>query len=187
MIIHQYFSRFTFEPDFRSIWVVGSSIVKHAFIHARRSYDGCNLGLKRHNCRVWWQGKSGMTLGELNPRISYLLQFENTPDILVIHCGGNSIGQIPLHHLRRQIRETILQLEKILPSTKLIWSQILPRYNWRYSENAKAMNFAAARLNNYAAWLICQLGGHYIKYTELWWDAHGIFSNDGVHLSDFGK
>ena len=57
------------------------------------------------------------TLGELNPRIFYLLQFENPPDILVLHCGGNGIGQIPLHNSTRQIRETILQLEKILPST----------------------------------------------------------------------
>jgi hypothetical protein len=45
---------------------------------------------------MWWQGKSGMTWGELIPRISHLLKFEQPPEILVIHCGANSIGHIKL-------------------------------------------------------------------------------------------
>jgi hypothetical protein len=48
-----------------------------------------------------------MSWGELVPRITLLLQYE-PPKILVIHCGGNSIGIMPLFHLRRQMKEAIL-------------------------------------------------------------------------------
>jgi hypothetical protein len=88
--------------------VVGSSLVKNAFVEARQSYDGCSLGLKRNNIRVWWQRKGDMSWGELVPRITLLLQYE-PPKILVIHCGGNSIGIMPLFHLRRQMKEAILK------------------------------------------------------------------------------
>ena len=75
----------------------------------------------------------------------------------------------------------------MLPNTKFIWSQIVPRYNWRYSKNSKAMNCAAVRLNNYAASLIVGLSGKYIKYPEISWDNRGMFGKDGVHLSQLGN
>ncbi|CAC5425000.1 unnamed protein product [Mytilus coruscus] len=53
------------QQEHKSVWVVGSSIVKNAFIEAKRSYDGCSLGLHRKNYRVWWQGKGGMKWGSL--------------------------------------------------------------------------------------------------------------------------
>ena len=166
--------------------MVGSSLVTNAFVEARQSYDGCSLGLKRNNFRVWWQGKGDMSWGELVPRITLLLQYE-PPKILVIHCGGNSIGIMPLFHLRRQMKEAILKLHRMLPYTKLVWSQILSRLSWRYSNNCKAINMAAVRLNNFAAWLCFKLGGSYIKYPEISWDATGMFAKDGVHLSRLGN
>ncbi|XP_076105886.1 uncharacterized protein LOC143074221 [Mytilus galloprovincialis] len=72
--------------------IIGSSIVKHAFTHARTTYDGIHLGLKREKCTIWWQGKGGMNWQELVPRIKYLLRFEQEPDFLIIHYGGNNIG-----------------------------------------------------------------------------------------------
>ena len=41
----------------KQIWIVGSSIVKHAFTHARKSLEGVNLGLGQCHAKVWWQGK----------------------------------------------------------------------------------------------------------------------------------
>jgi hypothetical protein len=32
--------------------------------------------------------------GELVPRVKYLLRFNQPPDFLVIHCGGNSNGAV---------------------------------------------------------------------------------------------
>lgn len=173
--------------DTKSIWIVGSSIIKQAFTVARRSYDGANLGLKRHNYRVWWQGKGGMVLEELLPRMSFLLKIETAPDILVIHCGGNNIGKSKLHTLRRKIREALLTIHEMLPSTHMVWSQILPRSEWKYSRNCKALNHAATRVNNFAANLCVQLGGSYLKYPEISWDTPEMFAVDGVHMSSMGN
>ncbi|XP_071172171.1 uncharacterized protein [Mytilus edulis] len=105
------------QQELNSIWVVGSSIVKHAFIEAKRSFDGCSLGLHRKSYRVWWQGKGGMKWGELVPRIKFLLQIESPPKILVIHCGGNSIGAISLFDFRETLRSDIMKLHEMLPQT----------------------------------------------------------------------
>ncbi|VDI73212.1 Hypothetical predicted protein [Mytilus galloprovincialis] len=43
-----------------NVWIVGSSIVKHAFVTARDRPGGVNLGLGRLNASFWWQGKGGM-------------------------------------------------------------------------------------------------------------------------------
>ena len=175
------------EDTERLVWVVGSSIVKNAFVHARQSYDGVHLGLKRRNVKVWWQGKGGMKWAEVLPRIKYLLTFESPPKVLIIHCGGNSIGQVLSHKLRLQIKSGIIEISSLLPETKIVWSQILPRQIWRYSDNAKSMNLTAARINNFAASFCCKLGGAYIKYPEISWDERGMFNSDGVHLSPIGN
>ena len=159
------------------IRVVGSSIVKKAFIYSRSPYDGTQLGLNRHGYRVWWQG--GMVWDELVPRIKYLLNFEDSPSILAMQCGGNSIGQLPLLDLRNQIGSSLWEIQPLLLSTRQVWSQILPRSSWCYSSNNMALHFAA--------WFCIQLVGAYIKYPEIAWDKEGLFSRDGVHLSDMGN
>ena len=135
--------------DARTIWVVGSSIVKKAFIYSRSTYAGTQLGLNR-------QGLGGMVWDELVPRIKYLFNFEDSPSILVMHCGGNSIGQVPLLDLRNQIGSSLWEIQPLLLSTRQVWSQILPRSSWRYSSNNMALHFAA--------WFCIQLVGAYVKY-----------------------
>ena len=171
----------------KSVWIVGSSIIKRDFVYARGTFEGFNLDLRRRDCSLWWQGKGGMYWGGLIPRVKYLLRFNQPPDFLVIHCGGNSFGAVKLRELRCQIKDSLDQLMALLPSTKLIWSQILPRISWRYSQNSRALNRAAARINNYAAWICIQAGGGYIRDPELAWNETMVFCEDGVHLSDIGN
>jgi hypothetical protein len=121
-----YFTFYIGSSDERTIWVVDSSIVKKAFIYSHSIYDGTQLGLDRHGYRVWGQRLGGMPWDELVPRIKYLLNFEDSPSILVMHCGGNSIGQVPLLDLRNQIGSSLWEIQSLLPSTRLVWSQILP-------------------------------------------------------------
>ena len=113
----------------------------------------------------------------------FLSNLESPPSVLVIHCGGNSIGQTPLFDLRAEINFSLNQIKVMFP-------QILPRSNWRYSENMKALNHAAKRINNSAAQICNQMGrggSYYIKYSELAWDQTVFFAEDGVHLSDLGN
>jgi hypothetical protein len=92
-----------------------------------------------------------------------------------------------LRELRCQIKDSLGQLMALLTSTKFIWSQILPRFSWRYSQNSRALNRAAARINNYAACICIQVGGGVYKYPALAWNEPMMFCEDGVHLSDIGN
>lgn len=128
-----------------------------------------------------------MNWQELVPRIKYLLRFEQEPDFLIIHCGGNNIGSCKLHNFRRQIKSSLCKVSELLPKAKLIWSQILPRLVWRNGQNIKSLNRAAVRINNFAGWLCLKSGGGYIKYPEITWNEKGLFNMDGVHLSNMGN
>lgn len=44
----------------------------------------------------------------------------------MLHCGGNSIGTMPL------LKLTVSNHQTILSNTRFIWSQILPRNLYRH-------------------------------------------------------
>ena len=86
----------------------------------------------------------------------YLTWLEEAPDFLVIHCGGNDLGDPdwPLAELIEHMSESITSLADLLPKTKLVWSQILPRKSYRYSSDLEAMERNRNRFNRATA---CQI------------------------------
>jgi hypothetical protein len=112
-----------------------------------------------------------MAWGELIPRVKYLLRFNQPPDFLVIHCGGNSIGAVKWRELRCQIKDSLGQLMALLPSTKLIWSQILPRISWRYSQHGAEL---LVLCRCFAKWPHIKLYIIYPATATSWWRWHNI-------------
>lgn len=72
---------------------------------------------------------------------------------------------------------------------KLVWSQLLPRANWRFSNNVRAMEKVRRRINRYGASTIIRLGGGYIEHQALVASnlSPEFYDNDGVHLSELGN
>ena len=66
--------------------------------------------------------------------------------------------------------------------TKIIWSQILPRFKWRYSTDLIAMKKCRYRVNNSLATYILKHGGYYIRYPDIIRERK-LFKDDGVHLA----
>lgn len=161
---------------------MGSSIVKHGFVAARQRPGGINLTLQRMGVSIWWQGKSGLTLSKLKNHIKVMLKLEDPPNYIVIHIGGNDIGHIRLGYLHYQLEEFMSWLAQLMPETTLIWSQILPRMKWRYSENLKAIERCRLRLNSSVGVHMVRHGGCYIRYPDIK-ATKDFIMEDGVHLT----
>lgn len=160
--------------------------MKWAFVHARCSYDGPHLDLQRQAATVWWQGKGGLRWCHVCRTIRTLLTFEDAPDLLVLHVGGNDLGLVKLGDLRHSISHILGQLRLLLPSTRFIYSQILPRLVWRNETKHFAIEQARKRINSFVASYILRTGGGYIRYPDIC-EQTSFFRVDGTHLSVLGN
>ena len=126
-----------------------------------------------------------MVVHHLRGHIHSMLEIRDPPKYLVIHVGANYLGNKKVGYLRNEIKFILRGLLRIMPQTVLVWSQILPRFSWRYSDNFEAMERCRRRLNNCIASFILKTGGCYIRHPELTHPA--LFKDDGVHLTDLGN
>lgn len=140
------------------MWIIGSSIIKGARFYSFTRPGGSNLSLERFGIRIWWQGYSGMKFRQLKSKVKTMLAYEDPPSILIFHCGGNDIGHIPLGGLRYALKSQVTEIQCTLPNTMIVFSQILPRHSWRYSNNTDAMERSRVRLNSAVATHTVQLG-----------------------------
>jgi len=76
------------------VWIIGSSIVRNAFVHARKSSVGINLGLSRVGLQLLWQGYGGMTTCDVMSKVGNLMRVENPPGYIVLHVEGNDLGYV---------------------------------------------------------------------------------------------
>ena len=91
--------------------------------------------------------------------------------------------------LRNVIKDDMLYLFKLLPSTTLVLSAILPCLNWSRSEmlidkfekKRKLLNRFMRRR------LACYLGVFFLAHEDIKSDTPGFYFADGVHLSDVGN
>lgn len=115
-----------------------------------------------------------------------MLRYEDPPNKLVIHIGGNDIGKVRLGYLQYQLKELFVWLSQLMPETALIWSNILPRLQWRYSNNNVKMEKSRRRLNSTIATHMIKKGGCCIRYPDIQANAQ-FLDDDGVHLSKLGN
>jgi lysophospholipase L1-like esterase len=78
-------------------------------------------------------------LRKLKNHIRLLMRLEDTPDYVVIHIGGNGIRDIRVGHFHYLLVRFMSRLAQMMPQTGLIWSAILPRLTWKYSDNNDRM------------------------------------------------
>ena len=83
--------------------MVGSSIIKNAFIVARHRPGGINLGLSRINVEIWWQGIEGMPIEQIKKQIVTMLQYEDPPNYIFLHVSANNIGRSKIGHIRKKL------------------------------------------------------------------------------------
>ena len=171
------------------VWIIGSSIIRNAHTHSKNRPVGVNLGLK--SAKITWIGSPGMDLLRLQNVLGNMINIRRAsnnsmPGMIVFHCGGNDIGKLACKQLIHIIQSTFSICEIALPETKLVFSNILPRQDWRFSDNNKAMNRMRQRINRSIKGHMVSKGGFYIHHTDLDPFHSGIYK-DGIHLSYIGN
>ena len=145
------------------------------------------MTLQRLGVNILWQGRSGLTLDRLKNYIRTLMSLEDPPNYILFHIGGNDLGCKKLGYLHYLLVRFLSWLaKKKMPDSMLIWSQILPRLNWRYSKNLAAMDKCGRRLNSSIGAHITRNGGCYIRYPDFK-ATNQFISPDGVHLTKLGN
>jgi hypothetical protein len=70
-------------------------------------------------------------------KLRAIMAIVDTPDVIILHFGGNDLGCIGLKS-RLHIDFIINFINDNFHNCKIMWSQILPRTSWRYSDNLAA-------------------------------------------------
>lgn len=135
-----------------------------------------------------WSGRGGLKWEELDDHISLLLQEHGTPPrVLIIHCGGNSIGLVSLKKLQSQMKSLMGSLHQKMSNTLLVWSNILPRKYWLHMISSIAAEQARIRINSSLGSFVCKkLNGALIRHPDIDINQPKLFQ-DYVHLSKLGN
>ncbi|XP_075054589.1 uncharacterized protein LOC142140697 [Mixophyes fleayi] len=164
------------------IWVVGHSFIFWAAKHRiAESLSGFT-----HPVDIRWLGKRGMVWAALIPTLREEIEVHGTPDIVVIHLGGNDVGKGKSLDLIINIREDLAQIHARWPSMKVCWSNIIPRLSWRSSIPPATLIKVVKKINGYARQNIRGTQGVVISHPGLTVDKRHLFRADGVHLSPVG-
>lgn len=127
-----------------------------------------------------------MLIYDLQSVIRTMLRYEAPPAYIVLHIGGNDIGNEKVGYLRNRIKVILRSIKRKMPDTIIIWSQILPRSSYRYSDNIKAMEKCRYRINNSIAKFVLTMGGKYIRHPDLFQNRSYLYEKDGVHPTKLG-
>lgn len=172
--------------------MVGSSLIVKAHNHVKTRPMGSDLALfNTHGVKVIWAGSSGLSSEYVINLCQALKNYVTsaglyTPKYLLIHAGGNDIGKIPTHSLRSYICKVLDYLREYFPGVSIVWSSILPRLKWRYSDNTGAMENARARINRAVIQSVVSKGGYAIKHPDFQDKNPALFCDD-CHLSYIGN
>lgn len=120
-----------------------------------------NLGLEGIGVHIFCQGYGGMKLWQVKRKLWNLLSFVDAPSYRMVHSGGNDIGEIPIHEVRRSAKIVLDFLKKNPTWNKLIWSHVLTRKYWLHSQNKCVSERCRVRLNSHAASESMMLEGIY--------------------------
>ena len=148
---------------------------------------GLNLGFNEKDYKLVWAGMSGMSRYCVVSLLHSMVNYFGLPYAVLIHCGGNDIGIEPCGKLLFDMKFMFFVISQMLPGSKIMFSSILPRLSWRYSEDLKAMDDTRKRLNRGLKSYLKKLRYYTIVYADFEDKHPSLFANDGIHLSFIGN
>ncbi len=156
----------------------GDSILWHALNKQLLKWDNpVNLGLD--HTLVSFRARRGLHLNDLPDLVERYIEQHGIPDSVIVCVGANDMGKT-VYKIRCLVKQVIGKLQQQMPSTQIVWSDILHR---PYYESVKSQGAAARKrqhMNN-RGHHYCQ---HYISHPNILKTAPVFF--DTVHLNNTG-
>ncbi|KAM8972477.1 uncharacterized protein RCH25_018195 [Pelodytes ibericus] len=168
------------------VWIIGHSFMFWAKRRAAARPDGQHLGFSKAHLEVKWFGFRGFGWGDVFSELIHLLNRGRRPDVGLIPAGGDDLGLVPQRVLVRTMKQDINWLRDWLPGVAVVWSEIVPRFQWRHARGQVALGKCRSKINRLMSAFVRRMGGVAVRHREL--EAHlpGYYRADGVHLSDIG-
>ena len=166
------------------MWIIGSSMIVHA---EKRTNGRHNLGLNILDYSLIWAGMSGMHWDALVTTVHAMLRCFGIPKIIILHCGGNDISDVSCGNLLFHLKFALFTNSKMLPGSMVCYSNILPRLNYRYSNNSKAMERTRKRINRGVPSFLSKNISYSTAHPDVDDGHSALLKDDGVHLSFLGN
>ena len=152
------------DGEIQKVWVFGTGEMKDLRDLGRQSSLGTDLGLLSRNIMVYWYCKRGMKIKDILPAVHRKIDKGFTPKMIVLHCGGNDLGDSS-DDIEAEIRLTVDAILNELPEVKIVWSMILPR--WLGRSDVAAINRQRDTINERIARFVLDSGGCYLRYPTI--------------------
>ncbi|XP_070203913.1 uncharacterized protein [Littorina saxatilis] len=161
------------------VLILGSSIVR------RLERDLVQWGRTlRLPLPVRFAGQSGLQFSGLRTLLEGAIEGP-PPAYLVLHVGANDIGRLNTVEWAQELQLWLAYIGARYPTTRVVWSDMLPRRTWRYSVDPAGAERARKRGTRRARHLVAGERGWFIKHPRIVAD-DACLAADGVHLSSWG-
>ncbi|KAE8281761.1 hypothetical protein D5F01_LYC19144 [Larimichthys crocea] len=114
------------------VWIMGDSYVRRG---AQRAAETTGRNLDLNDVSICWFGWGGLRWRRLIPFFQSCLRGRAAPDVLLIHCGGNDLGETTSVELVTRMKEDLHQLHHWHPHMMIMFSSLCQRCQWRAGAN----------------------------------------------------
>ncbi|XP_061165379.1 exosome complex component RRP45-like [Saccostrea echinata] len=175
------------QPAVTNVWIVGSSIVywAEARARARRIH---NLTYNEREVDIYWDGVRGMKWDRLMFNLQRDLAVFDFPDpsVLMIHLGSNDVASWDTNELINRMKTDLKKTTEMFPTTKLIYSEILARREWR-GMSLECGEAKRQQINHEVGQYVTEIGGVVMPHDNIIHQNVSLYIKDGVHMNDFGN
>lgn len=137
--------------------------------------------------KVMWLGRRGMRWERLLPTLFQQHASCSPPQVLLIHLGGNDMGLLKGKALILQARADFQTIRQWWPGVVIVWSCMLPRFNWKEGIDHKVMERARKKVNAEIFNDLLRHGDFSIQHQAIGLSRRELYRQDGIHLSDIGN
>ncbi|XP_069842115.1 uncharacterized protein [Dendropsophus ebraccatus] len=169
------------------VWILGNSFVSSAMERVSLQPDGRQLGFQRTQVTIRWLGTRGLTWKCVRPTAARYSLLDRSPDVLVVHAGGDDLGSIGIRHLIKDIKFDMLRLQTLFPGSIVIWSEIVNRHTWSQAITQKGIQQARIKVNKGVSKFLTKNGVLVVRHRGLEDGSPHLFKGDGIQLNPAGN